>query len=76
MLEAEDGKAGLDRAHEAVPDLILSDVMMPELDGFGLVRALQEDETLRAIPVILLTARASEKDTVEGLEAAVLLRCI
>ena len=69
VLEAENGRAGLEAAHEAAPDLILSDVMMPELDGFALVRALKADEHLRAIPIILLTARASEQDTIEGLES-------
>ena len=69
VVEAADGRAGLEAARRAAPDLILSDVMMPEMDGFALVRAVRQDERLRAIPVILLTARASEQDTVDGLAA-------
>ncbi len=69
VVEAADGRAGLEAARRAAPDLILTDVMMPEMDGFALVRAVKEDERLRAVPVILLTARASEQDTVHGLEA-------
>ena len=51
------------------PDLVLSDVMMPELDGFALLRALRADPATRTLPVILLSARAGEEATVEGLEA-------
>ncbi|HEX6800562.1 MAG TPA: ATP-binding protein [Ktedonobacterales bacterium] len=51
------------------PDLVLSDVMMPELDGFALLRTLRGDPATRALPVILLSARAGEEATVEGLEA-------
>jgi PAS domain S-box-containing protein len=51
------------------PDLVLSDVMMPQLDGFGLLRALRADDGLRDIPVILLSARAGEDARIEGLDA-------
>ncbi|HEX8034523.1 MAG TPA: ATP-binding protein, partial [Ktedonobacterales bacterium] len=63
------GSAALAAAQARVPDLILSDVMMPELDGFGLLRALRDDPHTRAVPVILLSARAGEEATIEGLEA-------
>ena len=69
VIEAADGEEGLAKAREAEPDLIISDVMMPCLDGVGLVRALKQEEALRTIPVILLTARAAEADRLEGLEA-------
>ena len=69
VLEAGDGKAGLDLAREALPDLIVADVMMPELDGLGLGRALKADPMTDAIPVILLTARAESADQIAGLEA-------
>ena len=51
------------------PDLILSDVMMPGLDGFGLLTSLRRDEVLRELPIILLSARAGEEARVEGLDA-------
>jgi signal transduction histidine kinase/CheY-like chemotaxis protein len=54
---------------DALPDLVLADVMMPEVDGFGLLRALRSDPTTATLPVMLLSARAGEEATVEGLEA-------
>lgn len=67
ILEAADGRAGLARARDALPDLIVADVMMPELDGLGLGRALKDDPMTDAIPVILLTARAAAEDQIAGL---------
>ncbi len=64
-----DGQAALEAARRRRPDLVLSDVMMPRLDGFGLLQALRADEGLRDIPVILLSARAGEEASVEGLNA-------
>jgi signal transduction histidine kinase len=64
-----DGAAALARARQARPDLILTDVMMPKLDGFGLLRAIREDRNLATVPVILLSARAGEEARVEGLQA-------
>jgi signal transduction histidine kinase len=64
-----DGQAALQTAHEHLPDLIVSDVMMPVLDGFELLKALRADESTRAIPVILLSARAGEESRVEGMQA-------
>ncbi|MGG6269498.1 ATP-binding protein [Leptolyngbya sp. AN03gr2] len=64
-----DGVTALRVAQAQVPDLILSDVMMPELDGFGLLEALRSDSRTREIPIILLSARAGEEAIVEGLEA-------
>lgn len=69
VLEAADGRAGLALAREALPDLIVADVMMPELDGLGLGRALKADPMTDAIPVILLTARAAAEDQIAGLGA-------
>ncbi len=63
-----DGMAALDAARRATPDLILTDVMMPNLDGFGLLRALRADPALKAVPVIMLSARAGEDSRIEGLE--------
>jgi PAS domain S-box-containing protein len=64
-----DGKAALDAARARKPDLVLSDVMMPRLDGFGLLRELRADPQLCEIPVILLSARAGEEARIEGMEA-------
>ena len=64
-----DGEAALARAREAAPDLILSDVMMPNLDGYGLLRAVRDDQSLAGVPVVLLSARAGEEARVEGLDA-------
>jgi len=64
-----DGEAALAAARENPPDLVLTGVMMPHLDGFGLLRALRSDPRTRSIPVIMLSARAGEETQVEGLEA-------
>jgi signal transduction histidine kinase len=64
-----DGQAALDAALRRVPDLVLADVMMPRLDGFGLLRALREDERTRALPVVLLSARAGEEARIGGMTA-------
>ncbi len=64
-----DGVDGLELARREAPDLVLSDVMMPRLDGFGLLRALREDPLTAQVPVVLLSARAGEEATVEGLDA-------
>jgi len=64
-----DGRAALDAARRARPDLVLTDVMMPGLDGFGLLQALRADEHTRAIPVVMLSARAGEESRIEGLQA-------
>ena len=63
------GEAALAAARRRAPDLILTDVMMPRLDGFGLLRAVRADAALRETPVILLSARAGEEARVEGLDA-------
>jgi signal transduction histidine kinase/DNA-binding response OmpR family regulator len=63
------GREALEAARRRVPDLVLADVMMPELDGLGLVKALRGDAETAAIPVILLSARAGEGPRIEGLEA-------
>ncbi len=68
VLEAADGAEGLAVAREALPDCIVADVMMPELDGLALGRALRADPMTDAIPLVLLTARADTADQVAGLE--------
>jgi PAS domain S-box-containing protein len=63
------GEAALREAELAVPDLLLADVMMPGLDGFGLLREVRDDPKLREVPVILVSARAGEEARIEGLDA-------
>ncbi|RYZ43540.1 MAG: response regulator [Myxococcaceae bacterium] len=62
------GEEALRSARESRPDLVLSDVMMPVMDGIELVRQLRADETLRTLPILLLSARAGEEATASGLE--------
>ena len=64
-----DGQVALEAARRRRPDLVLSDIMMPRLDGFSLLKALRNDADLRDVPVIFLSARAGEEAKVEGLEA-------
>ena len=64
-----DGMAALQSAQQNPPDLVLSDVMMPQMDGFELLQALRTQAQTQEIPVILLSARAGEESRIEGLEA-------
>lgn|GEM_PF-5006868 len=67
VLEAVDGQEGFERAIESVPDLIISDIMMPRMDGLSMLRALRADIRTSHIPVILLTARADVDSNIEGM---------
>jgi signal transduction histidine kinase/DNA-binding response OmpR family regulator len=69
VVTATDGAAALEAARAELPELVLSDVMMPRLDGFGLLAALRADARTREIPIILLSARAGEEAEVEGLDS-------
>ncbi len=64
-----DGEAALDAARRERPDLILTDVMMPRLNGFGLLAAIRDDASLRSVPVVILSARAGEESRIEGFDA-------
>jgi len=64
-----DGEAALNAARKRRPDLIVSDIMMPRLDGFGILQAVRADNSLKSIPTILLSARAGEEARIQGLSS-------
>ena len=68
VLEARDGITGLETARAATPDVILLDVMMPGLDGWGVAEELLDDPTTEDIPIVFLTARAEVRDRARGLD--------
>ncbi|MEL6594200.1 MAG: response regulator, partial [Bacteroidota bacterium] len=71
VVAAKDGVEGLEKARELLPDLIISDIMMPRLDGYGVAKGLREDQKTSHIPLILLTSKASEQSKVEGYELGI-----
>ena len=68
VLEAADGQCGLKLANEFLPDVIISDVMMPEMDGLKMCQKLKENSKTNHIPVLLLTAKTGDKNELEGLK--------
>ncbi|NEP79482.1 MAG: hybrid sensor histidine kinase/response regulator [Okeania sp. SIO3C4] len=68
VIGAENGKIGVEKALENVPDLIICDVMMPELDGYGVLKLLRKNLVTEAIPFIFLTAKSTKADLREGME--------
>jgi len=71
VIEAADGEEGLAQAREAIPDLIITDVMMPKMDGYQMSRELKHDDKTSHIPIIMLTAKAALDDKIAGLETGV-----
>jgi len=71
VITAKNGKEGLDIAEKSIPDLVITDVMMPVKDGFQLVCEMKQNILLNHIPVIMLTAKSSNEDCIEGLRCGV-----
>jgi signal transduction histidine kinase/CheY-like chemotaxis protein len=69
LIQAGTGKTALAEAERLLPDLILTDVMMPEMDGFALLAALRHNPATRTVPVIMLSARAGEEARIDGIDA-------
>jgi DNA-binding response OmpR family regulator len=69
VMTARNGEDAVTLALERAPDLVLLDVAMPGLDGYEVTRRLRAEQATRAIPVVLLTARAQVRDVIEGFEA-------
>lgn len=67
-IQAENGKVGIEKAIAEIPDLILCDMMMPEMDGYGVLTTLREEPTTAVIPLIFLTAKASKSDIRQGMD--------
>jgi len=69
VITAYDGKSGIEKAIKELPDLILLDVMMPDITGIEVCKTLVSNEATQGIPIILVTAKSDAEDTKEGLEA-------
>src|SRR5690606_23872453 len=65
---ASDGKKGVNAAKQHLPDVIICDIMMPELDGYGVLEALSKDETTKQIPFIFLSAKTERQDIRKGMD--------
>ncbi len=69
VLEATNGKNGLEIARKNKPDIIIADVMMPEMDGFQMTRLLKSDKSTMNIPIVMLTAKVGESDRIHGIDS-------
>ena len=68
VLKASTGNDGIDKARSGDPDLVLLDIMLPDIDGLEVCRKLKRDETAKEIPIIMLTAKSEDSDVISGLE--------
>lgn len=68
VTQAENGKDGLDKASQVDPDVILLDIILPQMDGFTVLKALKEDDKTKDVPVVLLTNLGQDGDVKKGLE--------
>jgi signal transduction histidine kinase/ligand-binding sensor domain-containing protein/AraC-like DNA-binding protein len=71
IIEAENGRDGLERAIEKIPDIIMTDLMMPEMDGIDMCNKIRDDQRTSHIPVVMLTARADKDSKLKGLTTGV-----
>lgn len=71
VIEATNGQEGLEQALQHVPDFIISDVMMPVMDGLDMVKAIKDQRNICHIPIILLSAKSSLDDRISGLEQGI-----
>lgn len=69
VISAKDGKEGVEKAFQTIPDLVVSDVMMPEIDGYELCKTLKEDNRTSHIPIILLTAKSDDVSHIQGMKS-------
>ena len=68
VISASNGKEGLEKIKNEQPELVVLDVMMPEMDGWEVLRSLEKDDSTAGLPVIMLTAKAADEDYIFGLE--------
>jgi len=66
---ATNGQEGWDKLQQDIPDLVITDIMMPEVDGYQLLKQMREDPRLKSIPVVFLTARGMTSDRIQGYQA-------